>query len=237
MPLGPIHATTAHFQGEPTGQLFSVVFKFPEGSARPTMDAEMRLLAPDNLPDVQRRIVPGARWHATGLTILTTGRTRDAYDGAEPAPNSRAAMNLMRLSHITGREDWKEKAGRTLALFGSTMAAHPESLPALASALDFALAPTRHILIAGDPEAVDTRALMRVAALVAEGCGAKVTMRMQLAEGMMVVQLLWTVKSGVVWRVAMWMGTVPVLLRVMVWGGAALPTWVVAKVRELGETV
>ena len=31
----------------------------------------------------------------------------------------------------------------------------------------------------------------------------------------------------------MWMGMVPVLLRVMVWGWAALPTWVVAKVREL----
>ena len=84
---------------------------------------------------------------------------------------------------------------------------------------------------------VISRALMRVGALVAEGCGVKVTMRMQLAEGMMVVQLLWAVKSGVVWRAAMWMGTVPVLLRVMVWGGAALPTWVVAKVRELGETV
>jgi hypothetical protein len=70
---------------------------------------------------------------------------------------------------------------------------------------------------------VISRALMRVAALVAEGCGVKVTMRMQLAEGMMVVQLLWTVKSGVVWRAAMGMGTVPVLLRVMGWGWAAWP--------------
>jgi hypothetical protein len=71
---------------------------------------------------------------------------------------------------------------------------------------------------------VISSALMRLVALVAEGCGVKVTMRMQLAEGMTVVQLLWTVKSGVVWRAVMWMGTVPVLLRVMVWGGAALPT-------------
>ena len=53
-------------------------------------------------------------------------------------------------------------------------------------------------------------------ALVAVGWGVKVTMRMQLAEGRMVVQLLWTVKSGVVWRAVMWMGTVPVLARVMV---------------------
>jgi uncharacterized protein YyaL (SSP411 family) len=89
-------------------------------------------------------------------------RTRDAYDGAEPTPNSRAAMNLLRLWHITGREDWKEKAGKTLALFGGTMAAHPESLPALASALDFALAPARHILIAGNPDAADTKVLLRL---------------------------------------------------------------------------
>src|SRR5229473_3460638 len=82
---------------------------------------------------------------------------------------------------------------------------------------------------------VISRALMRVVVFVAEGCGVKVTMRMQLAEGRMVVQLFWTVKSGVVWRAAIWMGTVPVLLRVMVWGAAASPTWVVAKVRELCE--
>jgi hypothetical protein len=37
---------------------------------------------------------------------------------------------------------------------------------------------------------VISRALMRVVAFVAEGCGVKVTMRMQLAEGRMVVQLL-----------------------------------------------
>jgi hypothetical protein len=72
---------------------------------------------------------------------------------------------------------------------------------------------------------------------VAAGCGVKVTMRMQLAEGRRVAQLLDTVKSGVVRRAVTWMGTVPVLLRVMVWGWAASPTWVVEKVRELAEAV
>src|ERR1700722_1251066 len=47
---------------------------------------------------------------------------------------------------------------------------------------------------------VISRALMRVVALVAEGCGVKVAMRMQLAEGRRVVQLLWKVKSAVVRR-------------------------------------
>ena len=70
---------------------------------------------------------------------------------------------------------------------------------------------------------------------MATGWGVKVTVRVQLAQGRRVAQLLVTVKSGVVWRAVMWMVVVPVLARVMVWGAEALPTWVVAKVRELCE--
>ena len=70
---------------------------------------------------------------------------------------------------------------------------------------------------------VISRALMRVVggsegAGDVVGCGVKVTMRMQLAEGSTVPQLLSTVKSGVVRRAVMWIGTVPVLLRMTVWG-------------------
>jgi hypothetical protein len=84
---------------------------------------------------------------------------------------------------------------------------------------------------------VISRALMRVVAFVAEGCGVKVTTRMQLAEGRMVVQSLWTVKSDVVWSAVMWIGTVPVLARMTDCGWAASPTCVVAKVSELSEAV
>jgi hypothetical protein len=85
---------------------------------------------------------------------------------------------------------------------------------------------------------VISSALMRVVLVgSAVGCGVKVTMRMQLDEGRRVVQLLWMVKSEVVWSLVMWMGMVPVLARVRVWGCAALPTWVVAKVREFAEAV
>ncbi len=108
-------------------------------------------------------------WSASGggyfdtppnAALLT--RTRSAYDGAEPAPNSAAAMNLIRLAHITGRDDWQKKADRLFAAFGPKFTAHPESLPAMASALDFALSPARHILIAGDPNSADTKALLHL---------------------------------------------------------------------------
>ena len=82
---------------------------------------------------------------------------------------------------------------------------------------------------------VISMALMRV--LVVPGCGVNVTMRRQLEEGRMVSQLVWVVKSVEVRRPVMWMGVVPVLANVMDCGCAALPTCVVAKVREFCEAV
>ncbi len=84
---------------------------------------------------------------------------------------------------------------------------------------------------------VISRAEMRLVVVFdATGCGEKVTMMMQLAEGRRASpQLLSKVKSGVVWRAVMWMVVVPVLARVTVCELLALPTCVVGKVRELCE--
>jgi uncharacterized protein YyaL (SSP411 family) len=89
-------------------------------------------------------------------------RTREAYDGAEPSPNSSAAMNLLQLAQITDRDDWRDRARRTIASFGALLASHAEDIPAMASALDFDLAQKRQVLIAGDPAAADTRELLRL---------------------------------------------------------------------------
>jgi len=88
-------------------------------------------------------------------------RTRDSYDGAEPSPNSTAAMNLLRLAQFTDRAEWRDKAYRTLSAFTARLQADPDAVPALASALDFRLAQTKQILIAGDPKSQDTRELLR----------------------------------------------------------------------------
>jgi uncharacterized protein len=89
-------------------------------------------------------------------------RTREAYDGAEPSPNSMAAMNLLHLAQITDRGDWRDKASRTLLSFGALLANNPEAVPAMACALDFDLAHKRQVLIAGDLGAADTRELLRL---------------------------------------------------------------------------
>jgi len=88
-------------------------------------------------------------------------RTREAYDGAEPSPNSTAAMNLLHLAQFTDRAEWRDRAQKTISAFSARLQSEPDALPALASALDFRLAQTKQILIAGDPASPDTRELLR----------------------------------------------------------------------------
>ncbi len=89
-------------------------------------------------------------------------RTREAYDGAEPSPNSTAAMNLFRLAQFTDRVEWRDRAQKTLSAFAARLRSDPEAVPALASALDFQLAQTKQIVIAGDLRSADTRVLLQL---------------------------------------------------------------------------
>ncbi len=89
-------------------------------------------------------------------------RTREAYDGAEPSPNSTAAMNLLRLAQFTDRAEWRDKAQKALSAFAARLQSDPEAVPALASALDFRLAQTKQIVIAGDQRSSDTRVLVQL---------------------------------------------------------------------------
>jgi uncharacterized protein len=88
-------------------------------------------------------------------------RTREGYDGAEPSPNSTAAMNVLRLAEFTDRADWREMGRETISAFAARLQSDPEAVPALGSALDFRLAPKKQILIAGDPKSRDTRELLK----------------------------------------------------------------------------
>ena len=89
-------------------------------------------------------------------------RTREAYDGVAPSPNSVAAMNLLRLWQITDQQSYKDKADKTLAAFSPRLEQMPEAMPYMMSALEFSLAKHRQIVIAGAPGAADTRVLLRL---------------------------------------------------------------------------
>ncbi len=104
----------------------------------------------------------GAYFSTTGADSSILIRMRDDYDGAEPSGNSVAALNLLRLSQMTGRQAWREQADILFAMFGDRLQSNPETLPQLVAALDFSLGKPKQVVIAGDPAAADTRTLLRL---------------------------------------------------------------------------
>jgi uncharacterized protein YyaL (SSP411 family) len=88
-------------------------------------------------------------------------RVKEDYDGAEPSPNSVAALNLLRLGEITDNEAWRKEGARTIDAFADQMSHVPVAMPQMLVALDFDLATPKQIVIAGKPGADDTRALVR----------------------------------------------------------------------------
>jgi uncharacterized protein len=88
-------------------------------------------------------------------------RMKEDYDGAEPSPNSVAAMNLQRLAQITNSQELREKAEKTIRAFSEQLSRAPTALPQMLCAVDASLAKPRQIVLAGQPGAEDTRALLR----------------------------------------------------------------------------
>ncbi|HZV34932.1 MAG TPA: thioredoxin domain-containing protein, partial [Verrucomicrobiae bacterium] len=90
-------------------------------------------------------------------------RVKEDYDGAEPSGNSVAALALLKLSAITGREDFKKSAELTLRFASERMQKIPQTVPYMLLALDYSLEEPRRVVMAGDPAQSDTRALIHAA--------------------------------------------------------------------------
>ena len=89
-------------------------------------------------------------------------RSRETYDGAVPSGNSVQLLNLLRLARMTGRSGLEERASQLAEAFGALIRESPASFTQWMISLDFALGPSSEVVIAGEPEAADTRAMLRV---------------------------------------------------------------------------
>ena len=103
----------------------------------------------------------GGYFTTTGKDANILLRSKEDYDGAEPSPNSIAALNLLRLAQMLERTDWRERAEKTLRAFSAQLEQSPSEMPQMLVALDWLRAKPRQIVIAGKPDAPDTRALLR----------------------------------------------------------------------------
>jgi uncharacterized protein YyaL (SSP411 family) len=123
------------------------------------LDAAARLVG-----DMQRLF-----WDRDGGGFFFTGedaepliaRTKEIYDGAMPSGNSVAAEVLLRLGRITGDESLAGRAEELFRAFSGVVSRIPSAHTRLLGALDFALGPTREIVIAGEPEDGEAASMLR----------------------------------------------------------------------------
>jgi uncharacterized protein YyaL (SSP411 family) len=126
-------------------------------------------------------------------------RMKEDYDGAEPSPNSTAALNLQRLAELTDSAALREKAQRTIRAFTEQLSRAPSAMPQMLCAVDGLLAKHVQIVVAGQAGAEDTRALLREVAshylpnkvlLLADQAGGQnwLQARLKFIEGMKPIQ-------------------------------------------------
>ena len=87
-------------------------------------------------------------------------RPRDLHDGAIPSGNSVAALNLLRLSRMTGRADYEETAAGAMRSVSGLVHRSPGAFSYLLCAADFALGPSYEVVVAGKPGAPDTTGML-----------------------------------------------------------------------------
>jgi uncharacterized protein YyaL (SSP411 family) len=99
-------------------------------------------------------------------------RLKEDYDGAEPAPSSVAALNLLRLAAILdgvvrpGADiaitSYRVRGQRTIEAFRAQWSGVPHAMPQMLCALELALDAPRHVVLAGDPATKEFQALVTV---------------------------------------------------------------------------
>jgi hypothetical protein len=82
-------------------------------------------------------------------------------DGGLPSANSVALLVLLKLNRITGNVDYEKKAEAISRLYPAETGPNGISFGFFLSAIDFSIGPSFEVVIAGDPEAQDTRAMLR----------------------------------------------------------------------------
>ncbi|HBI14101.1 MAG TPA: thioredoxin domain-containing protein [Desulfobulbaceae bacterium] len=101
----------------------------------------------------------GGFFDGAGDAVLPV-RMKGGYDGAEPAGNSLAAMNLHLLGTLTANEKWIELSRTTVAAFASSLNGQPQALPQMLCAWQQMQAKPRQVVIAGSPGREDTTNLL-----------------------------------------------------------------------------
>ena len=87
-------------------------------------------------------------------------RAKPIFDGSIPSGNAMATQLLLRLHHITGKEQYRARAEKVLRAYYDAMESQPFGFAHLLCALDFYLAKPKEIIVIGDLQNSRTRELL-----------------------------------------------------------------------------
>ena len=87
-------------------------------------------------------------------------RSKDVYDGAIPSGNSVALLDLLRLGRMTANGRYEKKAEALMRAFGGQVKRLPTAFAQFLVGVDFALGPTKEIVIAGGADREDTKTML-----------------------------------------------------------------------------
>ncbi|UCC33632.1 MAG: thioredoxin domain-containing protein, partial [Candidatus Bathyarchaeota archaeon] len=88
-------------------------------------------------------------------------RHKEPRDGAVPSGNSVAFLNLIRLSRLTGKTHYEEKAATLAKASSSHMEGTPSHNTMFLTALDFFIGPAYEIAIVGNADSKGTKNMLR----------------------------------------------------------------------------
>jgi uncharacterized protein YyaL (SSP411 family) len=87
-------------------------------------------------------------------------RPKELYDNATPSGNSTAAYAFLRLSKLTGDDQWMRYSTSILQSTANHMLQHPSAFPNMLCALDFFHSKFKEVAIIGDAGEPETQALL-----------------------------------------------------------------------------
>lgn len=89
-------------------------------------------------------------------------RTKEIYDGAAPSGNSAAALNLLRLSRLTGEHELEVKALQLLQAFGKSISSYPPGHSFSLITFMFLQAESREVVVVEGRADIKTNGLLDV---------------------------------------------------------------------------
>ncbi|TGC10736.1 thioredoxin domain-containing protein [Methanolobus halotolerans] len=92
----------------------------------------------------------GGFFHTADYSEFLLFRNKEVYDGASPSGNSVCALNLLQLGRVTADADLENMAYEIFNTFAKQVMRVPLGYTQLLCALDFAVGPSREIVIVGE---------------------------------------------------------------------------------------